>query len=88
MNAWLHETSNCIGIEAQENRASMAARSVTYNGVGDRVTIINGDLRDPDVLPGRTFDLITGNINYCCGWEAMFAPNACILIFLSVIHDC
>lgn len=62
MSAWLHLSSTCVGIEAQDTRASMATRSVTYNGCGDRVTIINGDLRDPGILPGVQFDVITGTM--------------------------
>ena len=68
MDAWLHLDSPCIGIEAQDTRAAMAARSVTYNGVNDRVQVHCGDIRDTSALPpavaAMKFDLITGMMHY------------------------
>jgi tRNA1Val (adenine37-N6)-methyltransferase len=65
MTAWLHPTAVCVGVEAQPARAAMAARSVEYNGVAHRVTVRNGDLRDPAMTPeGPVFDLVTGTPPY------------------------
>lgn len=53
------------GIEVQPVSAALARRSVAHNGLSDRVTILDGDLREPAVLPdGATFELITGSPPY------------------------
>jgi len=60
MTAWLYPHALCLGVEAQPTRFSQAVRSVAYNGVGERVALVNGDLRDPSVAPSERFDLVTG----------------------------
>lgn len=50
MNAWMHPTAPCIGIEAQPGRMSLAKRSVDYNGVSSRVMVLHGDLRNAQVV--------------------------------------
>ena len=52
-------------VEAQPQSAALARRSIAYNGVGDRVFVHEGDLRDPDVLRGEApFDLVLGTPPY------------------------
>ena len=51
------------GLEAQADRAAMARRSVAYNGIETRCSVLTGDLRDHD-FEGRTFELITGTPPY------------------------
>lgn len=58
-----------VGVEAQPISAALARRSVHLNGLSERVTILDGDLRDPEVLPPslrppQGFDLITGSPPY------------------------
>lgn len=54
-----------VGVEVQEISAALARRTAALNGLSDRVTIVDGDLRDPSVLPaGATFELITGSPPY------------------------
>ena len=58
-----------VGVEAQEISAGLARRTVALNGLSDRVTIVRGDLRDPQVVPASLrppggFDLITGSPPY------------------------
>ena len=51
--AWLHPHAVCVGIEAQAERASMAARSAVLNAGPPscgRVAVVQGDLRDPAAL--------------------------------------
>jgi len=65
MVAWSLPSARCVGVEAQVLSAGLARRSVAYNGAEDRVTVHDGDLRDPTVLPATArFDLITGTPPY------------------------
>jgi tRNA1Val (adenine37-N6)-methyltransferase len=67
MNAWSLPRSTGVGIEAQPRSASMARRSARFNGVDQRVTILDGDLRDPRALPEiqtHQFMLVTGTPPY------------------------
>ncbi|MCO4743609.1 MAG: methyltransferase domain-containing protein [Proteobacteria bacterium] len=53
------------GIEAQDVSIALARRSVAHNGLADRVSYHDGDIRDPGVLQeGRRFELITGSPPY------------------------
>jgi len=65
----LHRLENngakLTGIEAQEVSYNLANKTVLLNGLSDRVTILRGDIRNPEVLaPGRRFELITGSPPY------------------------
>jgi tRNA1(Val) A37 N6-methylase TrmN6 len=63
--AWRFPSARGIGIEAQAVSVSLARRSVRWNGVADRVEIIEGDLRGPRAWAGeRVFDLVTGTPPY------------------------
>jgi tRNA1Val (adenine37-N6)-methyltransferase len=54
-----------VGVEAQEISASLFRRTVEHLGLGDRVSVVRADLRDPAALPpGSTFELITGSPPY------------------------
>ena len=65
MSAWLYPSATCIGVEAQASRACMARRSVALNGLTDRVTIVNGDLREASMLVGiGRADIVTGTPPY------------------------
>ena len=52
-----------VGVEAQPMSASMARRSVVFNGCADRAEVVDGDLRTFD-SKGRKFDLVTGTPPY------------------------
>lgn len=63
--AWRFPLAHLWGIEAQADRASMARRSVDYNGATDRVHVVTGDLRDPAAIDGPAeLPLITGTPPY------------------------
>ncbi|MBI1945215.1 MAG: methyltransferase [Deltaproteobacteria bacterium] len=47
--AWRLPAARVVTIEAQEQSLRLADKSVRYNGVADRVTLLHGDLRDPEV---------------------------------------
>lgn len=54
-----------VGVEIQEHIADMAQRSVTMNKLDERVSIINGDLKNIDsVLCQNSFDVVVTNPPY------------------------
>jgi len=59
--AWRLPSADVTGVEAQPDRAALGQRSIAYNGCGDRVRIVVGDLRDG--VAGQ-FDLVTGTPPY------------------------
>ncbi|MCZ8523722.1 MULTISPECIES: tRNA1(Val) (adenine(37)-N6)-methyltransferase [Paenibacillus] len=57
--------AHITGIEIQERLAGMARRNVLLNGLGDRITMLQGDLRESrEELTGGQFDLVTVNPPY------------------------
>ncbi len=65
MNAWSFPDATVVGVEAQAISAELARRSIAWNGVGGRVSVIDGDLRDPRALDGvAPCDLVTGTPPY------------------------
>lgn len=68
-----------VGVEAQQVSVDLNRRSVRLNGLADRVTVLHGDLRDPDVipadlLPAGGFDLITGSPPYIPEGKGVLSP--------------
>lgn len=61
--AWRLTGARFWTVEAQETSVRLARKSIRYNGLEDRFTIIHGDLRTEDILQG-TFDLVTGSPPY------------------------
>lgn len=51
-----------VAIEAQEISFELLEQNIARNGLGDRVRVIHGDLRD--VRLSETFDLVTGSPPY------------------------
>lgn len=74
MTAWLFPDAQCRGVEAQLSRYNQALRSLAYNGVGGRVTLKQGDLRDPSVAPSNSFDLVTGSLRGFASIRNPFRP--------------
>ncbi len=65
MIAWRFPSARCTGIEAQDLSASMARRSLAYNGADDRCDVVLGDLRDASLLKeAGAFALVTGTPPY------------------------
>lgn len=53
------------GIEIQEDLVEMANRSITLNGLNDRVSVICGDLcKSRDYFPSGSFDVVVSNPPY------------------------
>lgn len=64
-----------VGVEAQEVSHQLAKRTVARNGLGARVEMRLGDLRDPDVLPpDQKFDLVTGSPPYLPPGTGLLSP--------------
>lgn len=60
-----------VGLEIQEESATLARRSVELNGLEDRIKIVNGDIKEAvSTFGGSSFDAITTNppyMNSGCG---------------------
>ena len=53
------------GLEIQPESADMAARSVAYNHLEDRVSIVTGDIKDAtNIFGASSFDVVTCNPPY------------------------
>jgi tRNA1(Val) A37 N6-methylase TrmN6 len=64
--AWSAPRSSLVGVEAQAGSVALGRRNVEHNGLGHRVRIFHGDLREAAVVAelGGPFDLITGTPPY------------------------
>ena len=64
----LSDRTDCLsltGLEIQEASADLAKRSVALNGLGDRISIVRGDIREADrIFAAASFDFITCNPPY------------------------
>ncbi|MEM6927138.1 MAG: methyltransferase [Myxococcota bacterium] len=70
------ESATLTTIEAQDISTALARKTVALNGIEDRVTVLDGDLRDPTVLPeGAQFDLITGSPPYIPLGRGLLSPH-------------
>ena len=69
MVSWKLQSASVVGVEAQEQSFQLVTHSVARNvGLTNRVTLIHGDLRDPEIiaraLSHGPFELITGTPPY------------------------
>lgn len=59
------KASHLTGLEIQAESADMASRSVRLNGLEDKITIVNGDIKEAVCLFGAaSFDVVTCNPPY------------------------
>lgn len=76
MAAWRLPRATFVGIEAQDVSFDLACRNVERNGLGARVELFRGDLRDDARLEGLgPFDLITGTPPYFPPGTATPSPD-------------
>ncbi|MBQ8039320.1 MAG: tRNA1(Val) (adenine(37)-N6)-methyltransferase [Lachnospiraceae bacterium] len=62
------EGSHFTGLEIQPESADMATRSVLYNNLEEKVSIVTGDIKDASKIFGASsFDVITTNPPYMIG---------------------
>lgn len=60
-----YEGEHYIGLEIQKEMADMAARSVKLNGLQEKISIVEGDIRNAgDLLGLSKFDVVTSNPPY------------------------
>lgn len=70
------EGGRFTGLELQEDVAEMAKRSVAYNGISERVSIVSGDLKDAVKQFGASvFDVVTCNPPYMSGSHGLIGEE-------------
>lgn len=71
------EASHFTGLEIQEESADMARRSVSLNGLTEKIEIVTGDIKEAGKLfPPASFDVITSNPPYMIGEHGLQNPDA------------
>ena len=74
------KAGHLTGLEIQEESADMARRSVLYNHLEDRVSIVEGDIKEAGQLFDlASFDVITSNPPYMTGNHGLTNPELCTL---------
>ena len=64
------------GLEIQPESADMASRSVVYNHLEEKVSIVTGDIKDASKIFGASsFDVITTNPPYMIGQHGLTNPT-------------
>lgn len=64
------------GLEIQEESSDMAERSVRLNGIGDKVSIVTGDIKEASKLFGNaSFDVVTTNPPYMNNSHGLVNPD-------------
>lgn len=64
------------GLEIQKRSADMARRSVELNGLSDRISIVEGDIKEAVSMFGRaSFDVVTSNPPYMTGSHGLVNPE-------------
>lgn len=70
------QAEHLTGLEIQEESADMARRSVAYNGLEDKISIVTGDIKEAGSLLGAaSFDVITCNPPYMIGGHGPQNPS-------------
>lgn len=70
------EAAHLTGLEIQEESADMARRSVDYNGLTEKISIVTGDIKEAGSLFGAaSFDVITCNPPYMIGGHGLQNPS-------------
>lgn len=64
------------GLEIQKESAEMAARSVKYNGLEDKIDIVEGDIKTASEIFGLSkVDVVTSNPPYMTNHHGLKNPN-------------
>ncbi len=70
------KASHFTGLEIQEYSADMAARSVAYNNLENKIDIVCGDVKEVrNLFEGASFDVVTSNPPYIKGSHGLENPN-------------
>ena len=71
------EGSHFTGLEIQPENVDIANRSITYNGIGERVAVVEGDIREASESFGRSvFDVVTCNPPYMLNAHGLKNPDS------------
>ncbi len=71
------DAAHLTGLEVQEESADMARRSVSLNGLSDKIDIVTGDIKEADkYFKSASFDVITCNPPYMIGQHGIANPDA------------
>jgi len=64
------------GLEIQKESAGMAMRSVQYNHLEERISIVEGDIKEAGTLfEAASFDVVTSNPPYMSGQHGLVNPD-------------
>lgn len=70
------QAAHITGLEIQEDIAEMARRSVSHNGLNDRIDIVEGDIKEAaDIFKPAFFDVITTNPPYMLAEHGLRNPD-------------
>ena len=70
-----------IGLEIQSESADMARRSVVLNGLEEKISIVEGDIKEADrIFEAASFDCITSNPPYMIGQHGLTGDNEAKMI--------
>lgn len=71
-----YHPAHSIGLEIQEESADMASRSVLLNDLSDKISIVQGDIKEADkYFASASFDCITCNPPYMIGQHGIANPD-------------
>ncbi len=60
-----YQVRSLVGLEIQEESVDMARRSVEYNGLSERIRILQGDMKEAsNLFEASSFDIVTSNPPY------------------------
>lgn len=69
------------GLEIQKESADMAGRSVTLNHLNDRISIVQGDIREAvSIFGAASFDVVVSNPPYMIGRHGLTNPDPAVAI--------
>ena len=69
------------GLEIQPESADMARRSVALNALEDKISIVEGDIKEADrIFEAASFDCITSNPPYMIGQHGLTGENEAKMI--------
>ena len=75
------KAGHLTGLEIQEESADMARRSVSYNGLEERIDIVTGDIKEAaSIFGAASFGVITTNPPYMIGDHGLKNQNEALYI--------
>lgn len=70
------EGKHFTGLEIQKESVEMAKRSVAYNHLEEKITIVEGDIKEASkIFETASFDVVTTNPPYMTGSHGLVNPN-------------